>query len=190
MPTLSRRQIFAACASALGGLAAAKAGVRWLRQPAAPPRAVPLAHLGPSSEAVITAAALVLIGPAGVAAHAAGRWDPAADTDALLGLLAPDQRQLVLVGVHLLQEWSWGASGFTDVDPEAQAAWLDGWRTSGLALHRGVWGFLHAAAASSFSGVDDGWARMGFPGPCVAGARGAGRSPGQAAAFVWDEVVP
>lgn len=184
---LRRRDFLAAAVLGVAGLAALKVGGRWLVGVPAPARALPaLTHLDARRAATVTAAALALVGPRGQAAYEAGRWDPAADVDALLGRLHADTRDQLLLGLVLFEEWTWGLSGFSSWDRTTQVATLAAWRTSGLALQRGIWGFLHAACCSSFSGVEAGWEAMGYPGPCV----GTARAPGQTAAFAWDEAVP
>ena len=107
--------------------------------------------------------------------------------DGMFGNLAPDQRQALGMGIHLLEEWTVGLTGFSRLSRDNQVAFLAGWRTSRLALHRTVWGALHAMTVSSFAAVEAGSKTlMGHPGPCV----GTGRPPGQTALFVWDEAVP
>ncbi len=187
MPDFSRRQLFALPVLAAGGLAAAKVGGRWLLGAEGPSRPLPeLTHLSPRQAAIVTAAALAMVGPAAEAAYEAGRWEPARDVDGLLGRLAADQRTTVGVGIHLLEEWTLGMRGFSSWDRATQRSTLTAWRTSGLALHRSVWGFLHAATCSSFSGSEAGWELAGYPGPLV----GSSRPPGQSATLEWGEGVP
>lgn len=148
-----------------------------------------LVLLTPRTEAIYTAAALAMVGPTALLAYDAGEWDPAADFDALLGRLAPDQASLVSTGLLVLQEWTLGFTGFTELSRDDQIARLEAWRTGSLGLHRSVWGVIHAGACSSFSSRSVGWRVMGYPGPCLA-TDGPGRPPGQTAPFVWDPEVP
>lgn len=187
MRPLRRRDFLALSALGVGGLAALKVGGRWAIGVTSPARLVPaLSHLSARQAAIVTAAALAMVGPRGEAAYAAGAWDPAGDTDALLGRLAADQRDQLGLALHLFEEWTWGLTGFTSWSRAEQRATLAAWRTSRLGLKKSVWGFLHAATCSSFSGTPAGWAAMAYPGPCV----GTGRPPGQTASFDWDEAVP
>lgn len=184
---LRRRDFLALSALGVGTLAVAKVGGRWALGVTPPARALPaLTHLSARQAATVTAAALAMVGPRAEAAYDAGRWDPAGDTDALLGRLAADQRDQLLMALTLFEEWTLGLSGFSSWTREAQRARLAAWRTADLGLKRSVWGFLHAATCSSFSGTEAGWEAMGYPGPTV----GTGRPPGQTAAFDWDEAVP
>ncbi|MCB9664934.1 MAG: hypothetical protein H6732_12535 [Alphaproteobacteria bacterium] len=186
-PPLRRRDFLTLGVAGVAGLAGLKAGGRWLLGVTPPALPLPsLVHLSARQAATVTAAALAMVGPHGEAAYAEGRWEPAADVDALLGRLAADQRDQLGLALILFEEWTPGLSGFSSWDREAQRARLAAWRTSRLGLHRGVWGFLHAACCSSFSGSEAGWETMAYPGPCV----GTARPPGQTATFAWDEVVP
>lgn len=193
MPRLSRRDFFKLAVGAAGGYAMLKVGARVFIGP--PPPEVShdparLHHLSPRLERIVTAAALAIVGPAAEQAYRAGRWDPAADVDRLFEGLEPDQRSMAGVGLHLFEEWTWGLRGFSALERDAQLEHLARWASSPLALKRSVWGLLHAAACSSFSGGEDGWAVMGYPGPCLARGDHHGRSPGQSVAFEWDERVP
>lgn len=184
---LRRRDFLAASVLGVGALAAFKVGGRWAIGVAAPGRATPaLPHLSARHAATVTAAALALVGPRGEAAYAAGRWDPATDVDGLLARLPADQRDQLVLALTLFEEWTLGLTGFSSWDRATQRATLAAWRTSRLGLQRSVWGFLHAACASSFSGCEAGWEAMAYPGPCVS----TGRPPGQTVAFDWDEAVP
>ena len=186
-PKLRRRDFLRGSVALVAGYGLVKGGVRGWAWSSAPPPATPLQHLPPRLAATVRMAALNLIGPAGEIAFATGRWDPVADVDRLLGVLAPDQVQLLCVGMGLLEEWTWGLRGFSEQGRKAQRARLEAWRESDLALHRSVWGFLHAGTALSFSTCQAGWDRMGYPGPCVGEG---GRKPGQSVRFDWDPVVP
>lgn len=184
---LRRRDLLAASVLGVAALAALKAGGRWVAGVRVPARPLPaLTHLSPRAASTVTAAALAMVGPRGEAAYEAGRWEPAADVDQLLGRLAADQRDQLLLALGLFEEWTLGWQGFSAWDRQTQRDTLAAWRTSSLGLQRSVWGFLHAATCSSFSGSEVGWEAMGYPGPCV----GTGRPPGQLVAFAWDEGVP
>lgn len=184
---LRRRDFLAATVLGVAGLAALKVGGRWFVGVPAPSRPLPaLTHLDAWRAGTVVAAALAMVGPRGEAAYEAGRWDPAADVDRLLGGLAADQRDQLLLALRLFEEWTVGLDGFSSWDRETQRSTLAAWRTSRLGLQRSVWSFLHAACGSSFSGIEAGWEAMDYPGPCV----GTGRAPGQSAAFDWDEAVP
>lgn len=168
-------------------MATLKVGGRWALGVAAPGRPLPvLTHLAPRQAATVTAAALAMVGPRGEAAYNAGRWEPVADVDALLGRLPADQRDQLTLALTLFEEWTVGLSGFSSWDRATQQQTLAAWRTSRLGLQRSVWGFLHAACCSSFSGSDAGWEAMAYPGPNV----GTDRPPGQTIPFDWDEAVP
>ena len=192
-PTLRRRDLLKGTVALVAGYGALKAGVRLLRGPAPalierdPAR---LTVLSPALEAVVTAAALAFNGAVGEAAYHDQGWDPAADVDALMAHLAADQVRLLTIGIRLFEEWTPGLTGFSGLPTSAQVQKLAAWRTGDLALQRSVWGFLHAACCSSFAGHAAGWALVGYPGPCVPGAHGPGRMPGQSTTFTWDEVVP
>jgi hypothetical protein len=184
---LRRRDFLVGSVTAVATLAAVKAGGRWLVGVPAPSRPPgPLAHLDARRANTVVAAALAMVGPRGEAAYEAGRWDPAADVDRLLGGLAAEPRAQLLLALVLFEEWTLGISGFSSWDRARQRATLAAWRTSRLGLQRSVWGFLHAACCSSFSGIEAGWEAMGYPGPFV----GTERAPGQTVAFTWDEAVP
>lgn len=192
-PPLRRRDLLRGAVALVAGYAVLKAGVRVFGGPTTPALTrdpARLRVLTPALEAVVTAAALAFNGDPGEEAYAAGSWDPAADVDALLSALAPDQAGLLCVAIRLFEEWTPGLTGFSGLDRADQVAKLAAWRTGRLALQRSVWGFLHAASTSSFAGSDAGWALVGYPGPCVPGPRGPGRMPGQRARFTWDESVP
>lgn len=191
--TFRRRDVLLAVLG-LGGLAAVvKIGGRAVVGPAEPAHPLPasrLKHLSPRLDAVAAAAAAAMLGDLGAAAIDAGRWDPAADLDGLLDSLAPDQRTLATISLHLLEEWSLGLGSFSRMTLTARRQRLDAWRSSNLTVQRAVWGLLHAAFASSFARSPDGWALMRYPGPCVPGPGSPGRPPGQTVAFAWDERVP
>ncbi len=187
---LRRRDFLKAGVAGLAGLAALKVGARVLWGAAPGPAPLPLSrlhHLSARQEAIVTAVALAMVGPAAAPAYIAGDWDPAGHVDNVMSGLAPDQAQALGLGIHLLEEWTLGVTGFSRLSTENQVAFLAGWRTSSLALKRTVWGALHAATVSSFSAVDAGSkGLMGHPGPCL----GTGRPPGQTVQFEWDEAVP
>lgn len=188
-PRLRRRDFLKFGALAVGAYGLGKAGLAMLGGDA-PARPATLAHLSPKQAAIVTAAAAVIVGAAGRAALAQSLWNPAADVDGMLERMAPDQRAMLGVGLHLVENATWGLRGFTSFSFERQAAHLDAWRTSGVALKRGIWGFLHAATATSFASTAAGWKAMGYPGPCLASSGAPGRPPGQSAAYTWDEKVP
>lgn len=187
---LRRRDFLLAGVAGLGGLAAIKVGGRLLWGAAVPEVSYPadrLVHLSRRQEAVLVAVALAMVGPSAEQAYLSGAWDPAAHVDKTFDKLAPDQRLAFGMGIHLLEEWTWGLTGFSGRTREQQVAFLASWRTSSLALHRTIWGVLHSATSSSFAAVEAGSrGLMGHPGPCV----GTGRAPGQTARFTWDEGVP
>ncbi len=186
---LRRRDFLALSVVGVGGAALIKVGGRWVIGASDPPGSPDLSgllHLSQRQARIVTAAALAMVGPAAEEAFVQGKWSPARGVDDLLGRLASDQRSQLGVALHLLEEWTVGLRGFSSWSREDQRALLARWRTSSLGLHRSVWGFLHAATASTFSGSEAGWEVMGYPGPCV----GLGRSPGQTAIFEWDERVP
>lgn len=188
---LRRRDLLRGGALLAVGLAGARAGIGALWGPRPSPQGLDparLTHLSAAQEGIVVACAEVMLGRAGRAALAAG-WDVAAGVDRLLGGLAPDQRRLLGVGLHLLEEWSLSPRGFSARGLEEREAWLGAWAV-GNPTQRGIWGFLHAAICSAFASDEAGWAHMGYPGPCVAGAGGAGRPPGQSALYTWDEAVP
>lgn len=193
MGTLRRRDLLRALAGGAGLLALAKVGGRALIGPKPLSKAGDpsrLTHLSPRQEAIVTAVALAMMGSPGQAAYAADRWDPALAFDRTLGEMAEDQRGLAGLSLHLLEEWTWGLQGFS-AQPQGEAdAWLASWRTSDLALHRTVWALLHALITASFVGSEAGLSVLGHPGPCLAGASGPGRPPGQSAPYTWDEIVP
>lgn len=189
MRPLKRRDFLIGAVAGLGGLAAIKVGGRALLGAAPPSRDLDnsrLKYLSPRQEATLTAAALAFIGPSGEAAYDAGEWDPALGFDGLLEGLAPDQRDQILLGVLLFEEWTPGLTGFSSWDRDTQRSVLAAWRTSTLGLKCGIWGFLHAGATTGFSQTEAGWRVMGFPGPQIS----TGRPPGQTATFEWDEAVP
>lgn len=188
-PRLRRRDFLKFGALALGAYGLGKAGFGLLGGPA-PAHREKLSHLSPKQAAIVTAAAGAIVGAAGRQALTQGAWSPAADVDEMLDRMAPDQRGMLGIGLHLVENATWGLRGFTSLPPERQEAHLDAWRTSGVALKRGIWGFLHAATATSFASTGAGWKAMGYPGPCVAANGAPGRPPGQSAAYTWDEKVP
>lgn len=187
-PKLRRRDFLKLGALALGAYGLGKAGIGLLA--GAPGPGPTLTHLSAKQTAIVTAAAAVIVGAAGRAALEQDAWHPAADVDAMLGRMAADQRAMLGVALHLVENATWGLRGFTSLSPERQAAHLAGWQTSGVALKRGIWGFLHAATATSFASTEAGWQAMGYPGPCIAAAGSPGRAPGQSALYDWDEKVP
>lgn len=177
----------------LAGLAAVKGVGRALvgsHMPAGAAPGGPWQALTPATAATATHAALALHGDHGRRAFAEGRWRPADDVDRLLMQLAHDQRQALIGALRLIEEWTPGWRGFSGLEPAAQHAALESWRTSRLALRRSIWGFLHAATRSSFADTAPGWAWLGYPGPCRGDVGYAGRLPGQSVTFVWDERVP
>lgn len=188
--TLRRRDFLFAGVAGLGGLAAIKVGARVLWGNLPPELSRPtsrLSQLSARQEATVTAVALAMLGPQAKAAYLAGDWDPAGHMDGLLASFPPDQQKTVGAGIYLLEEWTFGVTGFSRLSRDKQVAFLAGWRTSSLAVHRTLWSVLHAGTVSSFSAISVGSKGvMGHPGPCV----GTGRPPGQTAQFVWDEVVP
>lgn len=193
MATLRRRDLLRALAGGAGLLALVKVGGRAVIGPALPARALDparLTTLSPRQEAIVTAAALAMVGTPGRAAYAAGDWDPALAFDAMLGEMPRDQRKLAGVSLHLLEEWGWGLSGFSSLAPDEAEARLAAWRTSDLALHRTVWALLHALCTAPFASSEAGLAALGHPGPCVASPGHPGRPPGQSALFEWDPLVP
>jgi hypothetical protein len=188
-----RRDLLLALGSLGGLLAATKLGGRLLIGSAPPPRPTDptrLRHLQPTHEAILTAIALAMTGPAAEAAYLQGRWDPAAAFDRTLDLLSPDQASQLLLALRLVEEWTWGLTGFSGLPREAQLDRLAAWQTSSLAVQRSIWGVMHALCCSSFSGTEAGWELMHYPGPCVAQPGSPGRAPGQSAPYAWDEAVP
>jgi len=189
-----RRRDFLKGGIALVGIYATLKGIWWVADDPNPPPVVHdparLKHLDPKLEAIVTAACVVMVGPAGVAAYKQRQWDPAKAMDDTLDALAPDQVGLLKVGFWLFQEWTFGFRGFTDVPREIQAMRLAAWRRSRLGVHNSIWNVLHGVAVSSFGGVQAGWDLMGYPGPCVASEGNPGRPPGQTASFTYDEAVP
>jgi hypothetical protein len=189
LPRLRRRDFLALSVLGVGGLAVLKIGGRLVVGAADPALSIDagtLQHLSQRQAAIVTAASHAMLGDASEAAYMAGRWSPASEIDALMGNLPQSQRAQIGLGLNLLEEWTWGLRGFSSWDRGTQRAFLDGWRTSSLAVHRSIWGFLHLACAAGFSGTEAGWEVMDYPGPCV----GTNRSPGQTAHFEWDEAVP
>jgi hypothetical protein len=166
------------------GLAGVKAVARLGFGPHAD-REKPLRFLTDREAAIARAAAVAMVGEVARPTLGTG-WDPAADLDDLLLGLAEDQRVAARAGLHLLEEWTLGLHGFSSRDVLEQREILAEWRTSSIALQRTVWGLLHAASCSSWSGRSDAWGLMGYPGPCV----GTDRSPGQSATFDWNPRVP
>lgn len=190
---IRRRDLLKVPVGLVGAYALLKLGVRGVVGPAPPPGGdivASLEHLSPRQARIVTAAALAMVGPSAEAAFLSGRWKPAQDFDRLLSGMAPDQRAVVGIGLQLFEEWTWGMKGFSGSTREVQLAQLAKWRSSGLAIQRSIWGVLHAATCSSFSGTEAGWEVMGYPGPCLAQATRPGRPPGQSAVFEWDERVP
>lgn len=190
---LRRRDFLKIGVIALGSYALLKAGARAVVGSKAPPGApLPsgLKHLQPRHAAILSAAAIAMAGPAAETAYREGRWQPAADADGMLEQMYADQRGLVRMALNLLEESTWGMSGFTGLDAQAQQRHLAAWRSSSLAMKRSVWGLLHALGCSSFSGTPAGWEVMGYPGPCLKSAQYAGRAAGQSVTFEWDALVP
>lgn len=190
---LRRRDFLKLAVAVLGGYALLKVGARGIIGARAPVGvALPegLKHLPPRHAAILSAAAVAIVGPAGEAAHRSGRWQPARDADAMLEAMYEDQRGLVRMALNLLEESTWGMMGLSGLDPQAQQDHLASWACSSLALKRSVWGMLHALSCSSFSGTPAAWEIMGYPGPCLKSAEFAGRPPGQSATFEWDARVP
>ncbi len=186
---LRRRDFLKLSALALLGYGAAKA-VPTLLSDEPDVALVPLHYLSNRQARVVAAAAAAIVGPAGRQAIEAGAWDPAHDVDAMLMRMTAEQRRLLGVSLHLFEHATWGLTRFSRLSPEAQAAHAEAWRTSRIGLRRSIWGFLHAATASSFSSTPAGWAVMGYPGPTIPGEAHPGRAPGQTALFTWDEKVP
>lgn len=141
---------------------------------------------GSRVDRVLLAAALAMVGPAGEAAHAAGRWDPVADASKLMAGLAPDQARLLKIGFRLMDGWPKGFTPFSKLPMDERRACLELWRESDNDLQRSIWGVLHSLSVSSFAAGEAGWELMGYPGPNV----GTQRPLGQTQAFEWDEVVP
>ncbi len=190
---LRRRDFLKLGVVTLGGYALLKVGVRGVlgaRPPAGASLPDGLKHLEKRHAAILSAAALAMVGPAAEAAYRAGRWQPARDADGMLAAMYEDQRGLVRTALNVFEESTWGMAGFSGLDAQAQQRHLASWRTSSLGLKRSVWGMLHAINCSSFSGTSAGWEIMGYPGPCLKSAEFPGRSPGQSATFQWDERVP
>ncbi|MCB9765708.1 MAG: hypothetical protein H6739_38395 [Alphaproteobacteria bacterium] len=188
LPRLQRRQLLKGAVGLVAALGAVKVGARSLLGPP-PASAPPLQHLSPRQAAIFTVVAADLVGPAGREALAAGRWQPAVDFDAMLDTLAPDQRQLAGIGLHLFEEWTPGLQGYSRRGDAERAAWLERWRTSDLAIQRSLWGLLHVAAGLSFGATRDAYSIMGYPGPCLPVAGFPGRAPGQSIPFAWDPDV-
>lgn len=167
-----------------------KVGARALwgaQEPRVPLPAERLQYMSTRHEAIVVAVALAMLGDSAEAAYLEGRWDPAGHVDGMLGDLAPDRRRDLKLGILLLEEWTLGLTGFSRMSRDKQVAFLTGWKTSSLAVHRTIWGSLHAATVSSFTAVEAGSKDlMGHPGPCIS----TGRPPGQTVAVVWDEAVP
>lgn len=189
LPRFRRRDFLRLGALALAAYGLGKTGLA-LRGSSALADTPSLRFLSAKQAAIVAAAAAGIVGPAGAAALAQGAWNPAADVDDMLGRMAPDQRGMLGVALHLFENATWGLRGFTALSPERQIAHLAAWQTSGLALKRSIWGFLHAATATSFASTEAGWRVMGYPGPCVAAGGSQGRAPGQSALYAWDEKVP
>ncbi len=184
---LQRRDFLKLTVLGVASIAAIKVGGRALIGASAPPRPLPkLTHLSPRQAATVTAAALVMVGPAAKQAYLDGDWEPTEFIDDVFGRLPADQRQSLGMALILFEEWTLGLTGFSGWDADTQRRVLASWRTSDMGLKRSVWGFLHAATCSSFSGSPAGWQVMGYPGPVVGGTR----MPGQSATFTWDEAVP
>ncbi len=150
----------------------------------------PLQYLSNRQARVVAEAAATIVGPGTRAALESGEWDPAHDVDTMLMRMPAAQRRLLGVSLHLFEHGGWGLTPFSRLPREKQAQYADDWRTSRVGLKRSVWGFLHAAAASSFSSTAVGWGMMGYPGPTVPGKTHSGRAPGQTAGYTWDERVP
>jgi len=190
---LKRRDFLKIGAVALGGYALLKAGVRVVAGPSAPVGvALPggLKHLDARHAAILSAAAVAMVGQSGEAAYRSGRWQPARDADGMIGTMYEDQRGLVRTALNLFEESTWGMTGFSGLDAAAQQRHLASWRSSSVGIKRSVWGMLHAITCSSFSGTTAGWEVMGYPGPCLASAEFPGRAPGQSAKYEWDDRVP
>lgn len=184
---LRRRDFLGFAVLGVASVTAIKLGGRALLGTTPPTRPLPtLRYLSVRQAATVTAAGLAMVGPAAEQAYLAGDWEPAASVDALFGRLPDDQRQALGIALILFEEWTPGLSGFSSWDRDTQRQVLAKWRTSSLGIQRSVWGFLHGATASSFSGSPAGWKQMNYPGPVVRGSR----SPGQTAHFEWDESVP
>lgn len=193
MRPLRRRDVLAFGVLGVGALGLGRLAGRALvgvTAPSIPRDEGRLTWIDARQEALVTAVALAMVGPHAEQDYDAGRWDPAADVDRLLGALAPDQRRMLGLTLYAFEEATWSLSGFSGLPRERQVAILASWRTSRLAAARTVWGFLHAATVTSYSGGPAGWARMGYPGPCLPSDTTPGRPPGQRVAFEWDEVVP
>jgi len=190
---LRRRDFLKLGVAGLGGYALLKVGVRG-GLGSNPPVGVALPdglkHLETRHAAILCAGALAMVGPSGQAAYHAGRWQPARDADRMIGAMYEDQRGLVRTALNLFEESTWGMTGFSGLDEQAQQRHLASWRSSSLGLKRSVWGMLHAMTCSSFSGTPAGWDVMGYPGPCLKSAEFPGRPPGQSVTFEWDERVP
>jgi hypothetical protein len=192
MRPLRRRDFLFATLTAGGALAAVKVVGRLAVGSSAPRHLGDpsrLTRLTPHHEAIVTAIALAMVGPAAETAYDAQRWDPAAAFDDNLGLLPADQVGQITLALTLVEEWTWGLTGFTGHSRDQQRIMLDTWKTSSLAVQRSIWGVMHALSCSSFGAIEAGWEVMQYPGPCVASS-GSGRSPGQTVSFTWDEVVP
>jgi hypothetical protein len=190
---LRRRDFLKAALTVGGAVATVKLGGRWLIGTAAPERPrdpLRLRYLTPRHEGIVTAIALAMVGPAAEAACLADRWDPAAAFDASLDLLAADQASQILLALTLVEEWTWGLTGFSGLSRAQQRVKLAAWQTSTLAVQRSIWGVMHALTCSSFSGTEAGWEVMDYPGPCLRHGDRPGRAPGQTVPFVWDEAVP
>lgn len=190
---LRRRDLLLALGCGVGALAAVKVGGRWWLgpDPSLSPRAGrSLNHLSGRQEVIATAIARVMVGRSGQIAIDAGTWDPAASFDRLLDSLSPDQRSTAGIALHLFEEWTPGFTSFTRAPRDEQERRLAAWATSDLALHRTVWGLLHAAFGSGFAGSRPGMQALGHLGPTVVGAGHPGRPPGQTIVYTWDELVP
>ncbi|MBI5503559.1 MAG: hypothetical protein HY899_02055 [Deltaproteobacteria bacterium] len=190
---LRRRDFLKLGVAVLAGYALLKVGARAVigaKAPVGAPLPDGLKHLQARHAAILSAAAVAIVGPAGEAAYRAGRWQPARDADAMIEAMYEDQRGLVRMALNLLEESTWGMMGFSGLEPQAQQRHLASWACSSLALERSVWGMLHALSCSSFSGTSAGWEVMGYPGPCLKSAEFPGRPPGQSATFEWDARVP
>lgn len=191
LPTLRRRDLLKLGLGGIGLVAAVKVVGRVVVGVEPLTRTGPaLTHLTARQAATVLAAVGPMLGTTAESARLLNQWDPAAAVDRFFDLVPPDQRALLGTALALLEEWTLGLSGFSRQDAQGRADWLEAWRTSGLAVHRSTWGFLHAALSAAWAATPLAWEAVDYPGPCVPSGLHRGRRPGQSVPFDWDPAVP
>ena len=137
-----------------------------------------LEALDPAAPAIIAAIVPVMLSgalPAEPAARAAAVTDTVASVARAVSGLAPAAQQELaqLFSLLSLPPTRIALAGvktpWADASPEAIAAFLDRWRTSGWTLLRSAYDALHQLVLAAWYGNPRTWPSIGYPGPPAIG---------------------